>query len=63
MKASGYDPVRKQWATEGELASSRETLVAIGGMRAETRLKQGVEASGHEPVRKLWATERSAPRT
>ena len=36
VEASGYDPVRKQWATEGELASSRETLVAIGGMRAET---------------------------
>ena len=32
VEASGYDPVRKQWATEGELASSRETLVAIGGM-------------------------------
>ena len=24
VEASGYDPVRKQWATEGELASSRE---------------------------------------
>ena len=36
VEASGYDPVRKHWATEGELASSRETLVAIGGMRAET---------------------------
>ena len=38
MEASGYDPVRKLWATEGELASSRESLLAIGGMRAGTRL-------------------------
>ena len=36
VEASGYDPVRKHWGTEGELASSRETLVAIGGMRAGT---------------------------
>ena len=36
VEASGYDPVRKLWATEGELASSRESLLAIGGMRAET---------------------------
>ena len=49
MEASGYDPVRKQWATEGELASSRETLVAIGGMRAKTRLRQGVKPSGQPP--------------
>ena len=38
VKASGNDPVRKLWATEGELASSRESLLAIGGMRAGTRL-------------------------
>ena len=57
MEASGHEPVRKLWATEGELVSSSESLLAIGGMRAETRLKQGVEASGHEPVRKLWVTE------
>ena len=38
MKPSGHDPVRKQWATEGELASSRESLLAIGGMRGGTRL-------------------------
>ena len=56
-EASAYDPVRKLWATEGELALSRESLLAIGGMRAGTRLRQGVEASGHEPVRKHWATE------
>ena len=35
-EASGYDPVRKLWTTEGELASSRESLLAIGGMRAGT---------------------------
>ena len=29
-------PVRKLWTTEGELTSSRESLLAIGGMRAET---------------------------
>ena len=57
MEASGYDPVRKHWTTEGELVSSRETLVAIGGMRAETRLRQGVKASAHDPVRKHWTTE------
>jgi len=51
VEASGHEPVRKLWTTEGELASSRESLLAIGGMRAETRLRQGVEASGHEPVR------------
>ena len=38
VEASAYDPVRKLWATEGELASSRESLLAIGGMRAGTRL-------------------------
>ena len=38
MEASGHDPVRKLWATEGELVSSRESLLAIGGMRAGTRL-------------------------
>ena len=38
VEASAHDPVRKLWATEGELASSREALLAIGGMRAETRL-------------------------
>ena len=36
VEASAYDPVRKLWATEGELASSRESLLAIGGMRAGT---------------------------
>ena len=35
-EASGYDPVRKLWTTEGELVSSRESLLAIGGMRAGT---------------------------
>ena len=48
MEASAYEPVRKHWTTEGELVSSRETLVAIGGMRAGTRLRQGVEPNGHE---------------
>ena len=57
MEASAYEPVRKHWTTEGELVSSRKSLLAIGGMRAGTRLRQGVEASGHEPVRKHWATE------
>ncbi|MBD9000367.1 MAG: hypothetical protein EGQ92_09370 [Lactobacillus ruminis] len=36
VEASAYDPVRKLWATEGELVSSRESLLAIGGMRAGT---------------------------
>ena len=36
VKASAYDPVRKLWTTEGELVSSRESLLAIGGMRAGT---------------------------
>ena len=36
VEASGHEPVRKLWATEGELASSRESLLAIGGMRAGT---------------------------
>ena len=31
-EASGYDPVRKLWTTEGELVSSRESLLAIGGI-------------------------------
>ena len=57
MKASGYEPVRKLWTTEGELASSRESLLAIGGMRGETRLAQGVKPNAHEPVRKHWTTE------
>ncbi|RYS80645.1 hypothetical protein EAI77_02645 [Ligilactobacillus ruminis] len=57
MKASGYEPVRKLWTTEGELASSRESLLAIGGMRGETRLEQGVKPNAHEPVRKHWTTE------
>ena len=43
MKPNVYDPVRKLWTTEGELASSRESLLAIGGMRGETRLEQGVK--------------------
>ena len=34
VKASGHESVRKLWATEGELVSSRESLLAIG----ETRL-------------------------
>ena len=57
VKASAYDPVRKLWTTEGELVSSRESLLAIGGMRAETRFRQGVEPNAYDPVRKLWATE------
>ena len=32
---SGHEPVRKHWATEGELASSRESLVAIGECELE----------------------------
>ena len=36
VKASAHDPVRKLWATEGDLVSSRESLLAIGGMRAGT---------------------------
>ena len=32
MKPNVHDPVRKLWTTEGELASSRESLLAIGGM-------------------------------
>ena len=36
VKASAYEPVRKLWTTEGELVSSRESLLAIGGMRAGT---------------------------
>ena len=36
VEASGHEPVRKLWATEGELVSSRESLLAIGGMRAGT---------------------------
>ena len=39
------------WATEGELASSRESLLAIGGMRGETRLEQGVKPNVYAPVR------------
>ena len=31
-----HDPVRKLWTTEGELVSSREALLAIGGMLGET---------------------------
>ena len=38
VEASGHESVRKLWATEGELVSSRESLLAIGGMRGETRL-------------------------
>ena len=57
VEASAHDPVRKLWATEGELVSSRESLLAIGGMRAETRLGQGVKPNAHDPVRKLWTTE------
>ncbi len=36
VEASVHEPVRKLWTTEGELASVRESLVAIGGMRAGT---------------------------
>ncbi|KLA45811.1 hypothetical protein LRB_1181 [Ligilactobacillus ruminis] len=50
VEASAHDSTRKLGATEGELASSRESLLAIGGMRAGTRLGQGVEASGHYSV-------------
>ena len=49
MEASAYEPVRKHWATEGELVSSRKSLVAIGGMRAGTRLRQGAEPNGQPP--------------
>mgnify|MGYP004441153923 CR=1 FL=1 len=49
MEASGHDPVRKLWTTEGELASSRESLLAIGGMRAGTRLGQGVKPNAQPP--------------
>ena len=49
MEASAYEPVRKHWTTEGELVSSRESLLAIGGMRAGTRLRQGVEPNGQPP--------------
>ena len=49
VEASAYDPVRKLWATEGELVSSRESLLAIGGMRAETRFRQGVEPNAQPP--------------
>ena len=46
VEASAYDPVRKLWTTEGELVSSRESLLAIGVMRAETRLARcGAERS------------------
>ena len=38
VEASAHDPVSKLWTNEGELASSRESLLAIGGMRAGTRL-------------------------
>ena len=36
VKPNAHDPVRKLWTTEGELVSSRESLLAIGGMRAGT---------------------------
>ena len=49
MEASAYEPVRKHWTTEGELVSSRKSLLAIGGMRAGTRLRQGVEPNGQPP--------------
>ena len=49
MEASGHEPVRKLWATEGELVSSRESLLAIGGMRAGTRLGQGVKPNAQPP--------------
>ena len=49
VKASAYDPVRKLWTTEGELVSSRESLFAIGGMRAETRFRQGVQPNAQPP--------------
>ena len=29
VKPNAHDPVRKLWATEGELVSSRESLLAI----------------------------------
>ncbi len=49
VEASAYDPVRKLWTTEGKLVSSRESLLAIGGMRAETRFRQGVEPNAQPP--------------
>ena len=36
VEPNAHDPVRKLWTTEGELVSSRESLLAIGGMRAGT---------------------------
>ena len=45
VEASAYDPVRKLWTT----VSSRESLLAIGGMRAETRFRQGVEPNAQPP--------------
>ncbi len=32
VKPNAHDPVRKLWTTEGELVSSRKSLLAIGGM-------------------------------
>ena len=46
VEASAHEPVRKLWTTEGELASSRESLLALGGMRAGTRFRQGVKPNG-----------------
>ena len=51
VEASAHEPVRKLWTTEGELVSSRESLLAIGGMRGETRLEQGVKPNVYDPVR------------
>ena len=51
MKASGHEPVRKLWTTEGELVSSREALLAIGGIRTRCEdqpLNKAVDKKGRE---------------
>ena len=57
VEASAYDPVRKLWTTEGELVSSRESLLAIGGnaswnlimIRCEDQpLNKAVDKEGRE---------------
>ena len=50
MKPNAHDPVRKLWTTEGELASSRESLLAIGECEAKPDY-EGVNPNVHDPVR------------
>ena len=45
------NPCASIWVTEDEPVSSRESLLAIGGMRGETRLEQGVKPNVYDPVR------------